>query len=1249
MENARIPLTAVAVARQALKTQSYVQAADTLRGALARSSQRVDLRLLLAEVLWEADFRFESAELAMDVLAKLPDCLSANRIMAGLWLTEGRPTDAQRYINHLESVDPYLAVELVTGQLVEDNAFRLEELDFRRSAKSVVADESPDWLADITGGAPSPTSSPARTTEFETITHDPPADDQWDQWVSAMLQGTAKPTEKAPPPSHDWLEAEKSVLESGELNPFHLKSTGELDEIDAIFETGTFPDDSGQVAEDPVAWLRERGLEIEEDAEVLSPGAQLLSDTDEEFVMPEPNDPTAWMGRYNLEMSDEPDNLFGDDEPLTSIGSPDLSSADDESFDWMDDAPSQTQDSALEDISAIPDWTDDPPASPPQATNALSDPAEVPRPRRGLTAMFNDTSFDWSANASADDDSDDEWLAQFDDKKKLAAVTTTSPDWLSSLDGAEFDNGNPDTGTLTWGNEVPQSGGDEMPDNTSGINADANDNDDAFSWMNDFDDVPQSDNQPVSADVPDWLSELKPSDESDASSPSADSSDENDLGWMSSISGGDDEPNSGIEEEFAWMDETAAEDTTAPSGDMAVAAPPSTSASDDAFDWMNGIDFGDEPAKNAEPVPDWLNEVLPSADIETPADVESAFGDELATDPEDAANWMSEFGDLNAPANPDASFEIEPEADAVPDWLSELAPKTASPAEPASVEADIVTSILDEDTNWMSELGDLRPEIDSEFDAAAEPAEAPPDWLSELDPEQETLTPGAAVAANAGDDLDWMDAFSATPATEGEPAAEMTPDWLSELEPETEAESADEDDFNLDIEAVAETTPDWLSELELDAEPAAADELAVESEASPDWLSELEPETEIPAAPVDVTASAVASIDWMDEFVVETPAAEPETDIMQPAAESTPDWLSELEPEAEIEGDAEITPDWLTEVEPESAAGGVEPNAVTDIDWLSDLDLESAELEPEAESVTESTPDWLSELEPETEVEADAETTPDWLAEVEPEAESSADIDWLSELETEPVAAEFDAFNMPLSEVDAMAAPPSTPNAEIDWVSDLEPELDLDDALEVPVPAEEFASLLESDVEPEPVPDAPETAIAADTSDEGILPYTEDDAVIAATPEEEFAAAAVAAEDMMPIIGAETVSELIPSEVAESDVITEDSSSVTEADNAPDWLNAMVPGLDVDYAPTESPDAETPQVDEASPREFAWLNNMVDEEMAEAAASAFNFTKTPAWLDRLIPPAQPAAPQPDEDFPDWVSDDDEADLPEWLR
>src|SRR5690606_7195464 len=124
---AKIQLTAGAVARQYGRNGLYEQAVDTLRPVLESHEDRVDLRLLLAQMLWGAEQPVEAAEVALDVLALLPDCLEANRILTRLWLLEERPSDAQRYINHIEAVDPYVALELATGTQAPDSAFTLSE------------------------------------------------------------------------------------------------------------------------------------------------------------------------------------------------------------------------------------------------------------------------------------------------------------------------------------------------------------------------------------------------------------------------------------------------------------------------------------------------------------------------------------------------------------------------------------------------------------------------------------------------------------------------------------------------------------------------------------------------------------------------------------------------------------------------------------------------------------------------------------------------------------------------------------------------------------------------------------------------------------------------------------------------------------------------------------------------------------------------------------------------------------------
>ncbi|MBL8156535.1 MAG: hypothetical protein JNM70_20315, partial [Anaerolineae bacterium] len=92
------------------------------------------------------------------------------------------------------------------------------------------------------------------------------------------------------------------------------------------------------------------------------------------------------------------------------------------------------------------------------------------------------------------------------------------------------------------------------------------------------------------------------------------------------------------------------------------------------------------------------------------------------------------------------------------------------------------------------------------------------------------------------------------------------------------------------------------------------------------------------------------------------------------------------------------------------------------------------------------------------------------------------------------------------------------------------------------------------------------------------------------------------------------------------------------AENAPDWLNAMVPGLDVDYSAPEDEQIEsefvpgsenrivpaipTAKAGETARPEYAWLVDIVDEESRQTAALGeesrpqprFRFSRLPVWL-----------------------------------
>jgi hypothetical protein len=131
------------------------------------------------------------------------------------------------------------------------------------------------------------------------------------------------------------------------------------------------------------------------------------------------------------------------------------------------------------------------------------------------------------------------------------------------------------------------------------------------------------------------------------------------------------------------------------------------------------------------------------------------------------------------------------------------------------------------------------------------------------------------------------------------------------------------------------------------------------------------------------------------------------------------------------------------------------------------------------------------------------------------------------------------------------------------------------------------------------------------------------------------------------------------------------------AGNAPDWLNAMVPGLDVDYAAEEDQAVEQ-SFAAAPPGKLDWLNEIVEEESQHLAPVAqapmtlptalpkrrFVFTRPPAWLRSAsaapvsavasATTSAAAAPAKD-DMPDWLRDNHEDDdnsnddLPDWLK
>jgi tetratricopeptide (TPR) repeat protein len=1157
VEYPKVQLTAGAVARQYARNGLYDQAMNTLYQALERTPDRYDLRLLLAQMLWESGYRMDAAETALDVLSALPDCLQANRILTELWLSEGRPSDAQRYLSRIEALDPYLALELAHGQPPPDDVLKLQELDYERVASRELTTSAPDWLGEL-GSADSADwmasfkETPVQQAEGDTSIAERLETALPDDWLADFE--TEQPTTSAVPPPRKRTGATGLLSSLETPQPETPEEEAVLPDVDERPAADLFPVEAKPVEDeavldtypveaeetpieaappvqrsapadvDPLAWLHQSGVELVEAAEPAVPD---LFGEDEDFVLQEPDkaNPLAWLEGYGEEAAPDEGGVQSPAEEADPLA-------------WLHQSGMETAD----DNQAV---GEDRPAAP-------------------------------AAQADAQDEALLDWLADdsvLDEMLHMEALST------GTLKAVSVEQASVDDETLE-GAEVEAVQEVEMPD------------DNEFNWL----DEQQPEEEPAAADggldwlappeaeaaesapeMSDWLAEPAPTDEPTGEPEPAAPSGEASLDWLAEPAPQADLPD--------WMAEAPATS--------------SQSVEEMGAEWMA------EPTAKPADTPDWLSAAAPepAGETEAPQSADAGF-DWLSGSVEpaaeaptsEAADWLSEMSSVEEP---------QPEAGASVEWMSEAEPEAASGAETP---------------DWLAEMAPV------DASEAPQTDEVGFEWMAEGDAEPQMVTT---------ETLDWLSASAPTDEPAGEPAqSEATAgvEWASEIRPE--AEPSEMDDWlaaaapaEPEFEASADAGLEWMSTT---GEPEAAS--AVET---PDWLAEMAPagEVEQPTetrfewmadaeleASSEAKTSGNAGLEWLagDESVPE-PA---------PTSE-TPDWLAEMAPGSETEASAEGGIEWMSEAE-------AAPPAETSMEWMSD-----AEAAPETVAPMD-TPGWLSELGPSAEEPEAAAVSadPGWLSEVAPAGEPPAEI---PEEEAEPVTGEMPDWLAAMAPAEQFASETGDVSAE---------ELELDWPAE-PMAAEDQPEWL-SGLKPESAEPAEPAEPVTATSEFSWLNEMN-------TPEQ-------------------PMGELEDAGYVDSGELEDTPAPPAPAENAPDWLNAMVPGLDVDYEAPEDEPIESDYIESAAPRreevaattasptrDFEWLNQIVAEEALQperapqpAARRRFVFSRQPAWLRRSVErlDATPATAQPatheDDDFPGWLRDDDAADkkdfdLPPWLQ
>lgn len=103
---ARIKMTRAALARAYLRGQLYHKAIRELRELVVAEPLRLDLRVALAEALWQEGHYEEAVAVCQGILAELPHCLKANLILGQIWLNTEQDERARTLLQTAQSLDP---------------------------------------------------------------------------------------------------------------------------------------------------------------------------------------------------------------------------------------------------------------------------------------------------------------------------------------------------------------------------------------------------------------------------------------------------------------------------------------------------------------------------------------------------------------------------------------------------------------------------------------------------------------------------------------------------------------------------------------------------------------------------------------------------------------------------------------------------------------------------------------------------------------------------------------------------------------------------------------------------------------------------------------------------------------------------------------------------------------------------------------------------------------------------------------
>jgi comEA protein len=582
--------------------------------------------------------------------------------------------------------------------------------------------------------------------------------------------------------------------------------------------------------------------------------------------------------------------------------------------------------------------------------------------------------------------------------------------------------------------------------------------------------------------------------------------------------------------------------------------------------WASSLGVNLEPEQ--ESLPEWLSsdENMQPVSPESPIEEEQGVGSE-ETSPETEAqipDWMKEAGWEastgpeqapepleNIDETPQAEGEIVPGE--MPDWLREIAPSGALDQEPEITEG---LNPEEEVLPWLQETQPGASDSVISWLDKQQPEGAPPEEpVSEPTSGEEAELPA------------WMSGFNEEAEKASTPPAEELPEWIQETQGTQDTSSG---------------VTDWLSNMGAEASASESEQAPVEE--PEEWMQ--------PTGDEQLLSDEVAS----EGLSLESPSP----------SEEVPDWLKEIEAEAEETPPTVVPSEQIT---PSEIAQASEPASEEEIpDWLQAIE-DKTHIEPELTVISPT------EEVPETPPEAfDEASSLAWLEALARKQGVPED-----QLTTSPGEKPVE---IPSGILEPAEETPEEPPVEEIELAAVEPtiteEIESDKQLEAVAPEEETPDWL--------------TALAGAALASELIQPTEEEEVQPAVPSEETP-------DWLKSVGAESPVEEEPTLLAPAEGEMTIPPEEMDQDTAMAWLESLAAkSAEPEGQPTVQPEEAEEAIEETAP----WvLETPVESEQLETESVSEpekDEVVFPDWLIEATETETSQEPvQPEEAIPEWLS------------